>query len=514
MLYINGRQAVHRACGGYVKTISVNLTGALHIPIPYPNLALAKDAMNTCRNLCCNGQPLCHIKSYFSKSLGDEAGSFGGIVSGTVNGRAEFITGSHNVTVTNGAFTLPKSLVRAGDLMVSNNRNTAPAPLQLESTKTQSTVQAQFLAAANKTADWICDIDVNNQPPHVLSGYLVIHNAKQVYLQQPIMQFSQSGQRLNRCNLTVDAPYPAKISLALADEEFGSLKIPLITAAQFRHRTQVAPALDQANLILIAVNLRQQTNPHPNQVASRSYSRDDIYRLPMCLREHVHKQLAALSVKPISWFKALTPALQRLIQKAFAPSQNQCLRPGWLYVFRDGFLWRELHVLPDAQYRDVNLAHYMGNDQRPAHGEQLEALLVVLRQPNKMSHWQLAYSEAQWSWSKVNEYGGINPNDPRIIELRKPIALVKPTSRKTSRRAKRFTELNLSAYWQQESVPPLYYAKRSGQVILCLADPLVPWRAALHDSVQLQDPQIEKDMRQLRTASLPPSLSTLLQESL
>ncbi len=123
MLLLNGRTAVHKQSGGILTTISINLTGPRRTPVPYPNIAKSADATNTADRVRCNGNPICHQQSYFSKSTGDEAGIHGGIKSGTVNGIAEFITGSDNILI-NG---IP--VVRANDLMVSNNRNTEPAPL-------------------------------------------------------------------------------------------------------------------------------------------------------------------------------------------------------------------------------------------------------------------------------------------------------------------------------------------------------------------------------------------------
>lgn len=123
-VFINGKSAVHSQSGGVLQTTSVNMTGEEQIPVPYPNVAFSRDAKNTARRIFSNGQPLCHNRSYFAKSRGDEAGEYGGVFSRTVNGIAEFMSYSPNVYMEG------NPAVRGGDLMVSNYRNTPPSALK------------------------------------------------------------------------------------------------------------------------------------------------------------------------------------------------------------------------------------------------------------------------------------------------------------------------------------------------------------------------------------------------
>ena len=122
---INGRTAVHAGSGGTLTTVDVCFTkiGKPVKEIPYTNIAKSADAANTASKVFINGHPACHMKSVFSKSTGDEPGDHFGVVSGTIMGKAEFISGSPNV------FIEGVPAVRQGDMMVSNNRNTAPMPL-------------------------------------------------------------------------------------------------------------------------------------------------------------------------------------------------------------------------------------------------------------------------------------------------------------------------------------------------------------------------------------------------
>jgi uncharacterized Zn-binding protein involved in type VI secretion len=122
---INGRTAVHAGSKGTLTTIDVCLTqiGPAVVPIPYINIAKSKDAAKTASTVFINGNPACHKDSIFSKSTGDQPGKKKGIKSGTIKGKAEFVTASPNV------FIEGVPAVRQGDMMTSNNGNTAPMPL-------------------------------------------------------------------------------------------------------------------------------------------------------------------------------------------------------------------------------------------------------------------------------------------------------------------------------------------------------------------------------------------------
>ena len=121
---INGRTAVHAGSGGVFMAPDVCQVPPLCIPASFTNTALSKDATGTASSVIINGQPACHLSSTFMVSNGDEGGSCGGIISGTIKGQAQFITSSPNV------FIEGQPAVRQADQMVSNNANTPPAPLQ------------------------------------------------------------------------------------------------------------------------------------------------------------------------------------------------------------------------------------------------------------------------------------------------------------------------------------------------------------------------------------------------
>ena len=141
---INGRTAVHKGSNGTLTTIDVCLTkiGKPVVPIPYTNIARSADAAQTASTVFVNGHPVCHKNSAFAKSTGDEPGNRKGIKSATITEKAEFITASSNVYIEGVA------AVRQGDMMVSNNCNTAPMPLSQPGAKRPERTAIEEIAGA------------------------------------------------------------------------------------------------------------------------------------------------------------------------------------------------------------------------------------------------------------------------------------------------------------------------------------------------------------------------------
>ena len=156
IVLFNGRSAVHAASQGILKTKDVCLTGKKRKPVTYTNIAKSTDAAQTAHSVFVNGHPLCHKKSVFSKSTGDEAGDHKGQKSGTIQGKAEFISASPNILIEG----IPA--VRDKDRMVSNNRNTPPALLK------QADGQIATSSVDSQAPD--VDIDQPNQNHHQVYG--------------------------------------------------------------------------------------------------------------------------------------------------------------------------------------------------------------------------------------------------------------------------------------------------------------------------------------------------------
>lgn len=94
------------------------------IPIPYPNIAQSSDTAQGTTTVKCDGNPVCVKDSNFKMSSGDEAGSAGGgVASNKIKGKAEFVNFSFDVQFDG------KSVARALDLMLHNDKNTPPFPV-------------------------------------------------------------------------------------------------------------------------------------------------------------------------------------------------------------------------------------------------------------------------------------------------------------------------------------------------------------------------------------------------
>lgn len=90
------------------------------------------------------------------------------------------------------------------------------------------------------------------------------------------------------------------------------------------------------------------------------------------------------------------------------------VRPGFIYVFRNGGLWRELEVqYADSgvmEFRDVRLTDYrqgrgkgVTEDRRPPAGKAQPAIWVPVSEMNRslLSEFEIAFSEVQWSAQRI-----------------------------------------------------------------------------------------------------------------
>lgn len=164
---INGRTAVHAGSGGILATVDVCLTkvGKPVVPIPYPNIAQSADADATAATVFINGHPVCTAASVFAASTGDQPGSQGGIKSGITEGPAEFITSSPDV------FIEGEAAVRMGDLMISNDGNTPPAPLMQGGAPLPPALKAAALNPVVETTHSTFDLTIISRETH--QGFLI-----------------------------------------------------------------------------------------------------------------------------------------------------------------------------------------------------------------------------------------------------------------------------------------------------------------------------------------------------
>lgn len=87
--------------------------------------------------------------------------------------------------------------------------------------------------------------------------------------------------------------------------------------------------------------------------------------------------------------------------------QSDLLQQGWLYVFWQGKLWRELAVSRQGILQDVDVALYrkLKVDQREAAGHWLDAVWVpYLLNGVKQTDLKLVASPIQWTWSTISRF--------------------------------------------------------------------------------------------------------------
>lgn len=162
---INGRTAVHAGSGGVLNTVDVCKVPNKCRPQTFNNVAKSSDAAKTAGTVIVNGNPACHKDSIFAMSSGDEPGSCGGVSSGTIKQKAEFITFSNNVFIEG----IPA--VRQNDLMVSNNRNTPPAPVQQPGAAQPPSLSPKGASKINATElPDVVDLEVAGDEIHLLKG--------------------------------------------------------------------------------------------------------------------------------------------------------------------------------------------------------------------------------------------------------------------------------------------------------------------------------------------------------
>ncbi len=145
----NGQSIVTKKSKGKVTcfpNVCKTPVGSGVVPIPYPSMAKSRDLKKGSKSVKIDGAPVCLKDSYFSKSIGDEAGTAKGMT-GEQGGTAEPVTYSPNVTIEG------KPLVRALDLFTSNDKNTPPAPIIQEPIGTDPTQQSSD-EEKTFTCDW------------------------------------------------------------------------------------------------------------------------------------------------------------------------------------------------------------------------------------------------------------------------------------------------------------------------------------------------------------------------
>jgi hypothetical protein len=117
---VNGLTITHKGSGGQHQNSSPDVckTPGSGVPVPYAITAFNPDIVKGTTTVHADGgHMIAHRTSEFSRCTGDEAGSMGGVVSGTFTKQSNWITWSPDV------FMEGKNVCRKTDKLFMNNRN-------------------------------------------------------------------------------------------------------------------------------------------------------------------------------------------------------------------------------------------------------------------------------------------------------------------------------------------------------------------------------------------------------
>lgn len=119
-VFANGMGLSHKRSGGVSSVfpdVCKTPSPGGPVPVPYPNVGRSADVHGGSKSVKIQGGPTMLKGSVFRKSTGDEAGSAGGVASGSTRGKCEFSLYSFDVQIEG------RNVCRAGDLMTHNNKN-------------------------------------------------------------------------------------------------------------------------------------------------------------------------------------------------------------------------------------------------------------------------------------------------------------------------------------------------------------------------------------------------------
>ncbi|WP_415891622.1 hypothetical protein ACMXYN_09590 [Neptuniibacter sp. PT8_73] len=138
-------------------------------------------------------------------------------------------------------------------------------------------------------------------------------------------------------------------------------------------------------------------------------------------KENNHEQNYHLqAVVPLTVLPSVQPA--QYPEQHMAPTRN-----GYLYIFKDNQLWREIEVINKEnigpEFRDIHLSLHREGFEKPfkkeprkAVGKPLKDIWLPTKANGSSQHLHVAYSEVQWSAAYLNFLE--NPENKNILKLR------------------------------------------------------------------------------------------------
>ncbi len=230
-----------------------------------------------------------------------------------------------------------------------------------------------------------------------------------------------------------DGEGPYNVYIEVLDKQGGTIRIPLADGIPSRDAQHPSPIV--AFHQLAQFSCRWDLVPRASQLSDARGSPQSIIRLPNWLRKKVYE-----FGYENNWYAKLSEEVQALVDHAWLPENNPSLMSGWLYLFKDNFLWREIAV-NDGLYEEVDLNQYAGKDIRPSSGVGATDILLVHKTNNTIVENRIVYSPVQWSWPRINYYGGMDSNDVRVSD--ESLLSQFPSEDCIQRQEERITKINL-----------------------------------------------------------------------
>ena len=165
----------------------------------------------------------------------------------------------------------------------------------------------------------------------------------------------------------------------------------------------------------------QQNNGH-REIALLDIEQGDYYSY---LADHTGKGI--IPIGKISTLKKeanadFSTALAAIVPMAYETpdcdtTKPTTLRNGYLYVYVNGVIWREIKVDNNGKFKDVDLKKYVNNNGfRNAETHFDRVVLLPAKINGKTPDVQLAFSQCQWTWQRIRQLGGMSSDDIRLLE--------------------------------------------------------------------------------------------------
>jgi hypothetical protein len=85
----------------------------------------------------------------------------------------------------------------------------------------------------------------------------------------------------------------------------------------------------------------------------------------------------------------------------------------YIYLFKDGYLWRELEINLLGRLYEVDLPYFAPGKMRYASAELTQGVLLPIEDAQGKHEFHVAVSHVRWSWRMIHIMGGLDPADTR-----------------------------------------------------------------------------------------------------